>query len=193
MNRQEKEIWSTQDIADEIGTDETGEPLITRQAVHKRAVKAKIKGDRVKRYRKQYRYYNRQNLRDYCAEERQELLKRPVLQVDPGLEYSAKQSASQFMEADADYRRRMAEGMKAAHALGRALVELKDDVPRGMWKTFLVSNLPEFGRTPAEIVRKARMAMALFSANQNVRDPRRFDKESVRKFWIFYTTHYAAN
>ena len=152
----------------------------TRQTAHTLAVKGKIPGKRVKRYKGQYRFRNTPDLLKRCEKRRREQDARPVYQ--PEKLYAAQQSCAEFMESEATYLKHLDQCMKSWHEVGKQLCELKEKVPRGTWRTYLHTNFKELGETPSSIESKARLCIAIWRANQDTSDPSKFTRASVRKF-----------
>jgi hypothetical protein len=73
---------------------------------------------------------------------------------------------------------------RAAWNLGRALTDLKDEVPHGQWEDYVSANFKELGPTDKTRNNKARAARALYIANPNPRAHGDLEEESIRKFHL---------
>jgi hypothetical protein len=141
--------------------------------------------------RKQPRFRDTKELRTWCENRNREWGKKPtpVIPVTPELAARVegiKQNYRMLSEKEEEIKASRLRLMKHFHGMGAVVCSLKAKLPRGTWKDFLVSKFSNWGRTPQEILSRARDAMKLFSAYPNLRDPKQFSEESVRKFWLRY-------
>lgn len=157
--------------------------------------------DRKGQGKKQRRYRDTKDLRDWCEDRSRRWGAKPekpkrqwpeiLAKMPPekrakieALTAQARPLAEKFAEGEREIEKQNLVLLKKVHASGQAFFDLKLSKPRSVaWKNFLVNKFPELGRNPASFVRRS---IELFLANRDERDPAKFDKESVRKFWYYY-------